>query len=464
MKFGADANGNAANFGTIIERDGVWYVDDLGTKAKYRPYEAPLSIPNVYLIHELARVRFVDEAEVNAMGTCAGVENGVATYRLELAPELREQMRNMLAQLSQATQQNPKILDDPKLREQVRQMNDMLKNGVARRVDTNLGITVDMDSAKFRLRVNDFHWLDNPSPAELNVEGTKWDDQTTDITTGDRNDLLMISNSALWKPGEPAGDMNACYMDIKSSRLRRIPYHGVQSTVGCFSKDRKKIYVTGFAFDSGSLKPFEIDLASGAQRRLGGDAFNTGMALMPVLSPDGKSLVITHKDPAHGEILEWQMYIIDIASGASKPLGKPMDTAFYSWLPDQSGFVMVTRDNTDMNKPSIDTISRIDMAGNITPIRKGRDPILMDDGKTILYEDPDEHVFKTCDLAGQNVKLFGDGYPGHGFARISPEGKRILLMKFDKQHGPMPLIFNIGETTGKPLTDMPGLWAMPAWK
>jgi hypothetical protein len=463
MRFSVVADGKTIPIGSLIERGGFWYVDDMGAKAKFRPYEAPFAFSNVYLAYELAKPRFVQPSDARDMGQCTEILNGMATFRAPLAPQARDQILNVLSNFNAAAGQNPKILDNPGLRQQVKQLNDLLANGVLRRIDTTLGIISETHTAKLNVRTSGFHWLESAQPPELNIDGVKWIDLTSPLVSQHPEDLIMISNSFTWKPPQPAGDMNACILDLDNTLARRIPFHGVQSGTGCFSKDRQRVYVTAADIQSGAMPLYEIDLQTGENRRLGGDLLATGMSMLPVLSPDGKTLVVSHKDLATGEILEWDVCLVDIASGNAKVIGKPIDAAFFSWLPDQNGFIVDVRKSVDMNKPSQEMISRMDLDGKITPIHGGSQPLLLADGKTILYEDQADRLWKTCDLSGANEKPFGDGFPKHGFPALSPDGKRILFMKFDST-GPKPMIFNLGETAGKPATTQPGLWAMPAWQ
>ncbi len=464
MTFSVVANGKTAPLGSIIERDGFWFVDEDGKTAKYRPFEAPLTLPNLYLLRELAELHFVDAAEAKSLGQLASSEHGVATFRTPLSADVQDQVRNVLVNINSLAEQNPQLLDNAATRNQIRQMNDLLKNGVSRTIDANLGIVLEVHTLKMNVRTSGFHWLTSAQPPEVSVDGVKWSDMTDDLVTKTPGELIMIANNAMWHPSEQAGDMNACLLDLASGRLHRLPYRGVQSSTGCFSKDRKRVYVVGVDAQTGAMPLVEIDLQTGDNRPLGGELLAVGMTMAPTLSPDGKSLLVSHKNLSDGKLLEWETCLVDIASGNAKKIGQPMDASFLNWLPDGTGIILDVRDSRDMNKPSIDTISRMDLSGKITPIRSGRNPLLLADGKTILFADPTDNLWKTCDLTGQKVKLLGDGFTGHGFPSLAPDGQRILFIKFDKDAGPKPTIYKIGETTGKSVTDRPGLWAMPAWK
>src|SRR5437588_12805909 len=99
-------------------------------------------------------------------------------------------------------------------------------------------------------------------------------------------------------------------------------------------------------------------------------------------------------------------------TGTAKPLGKPMDTAFASWTADGKHLVLVTRKIRDMDSPPISTLAVMDMEGKVVELRRGGNPVLLADRKTILYEDDDTRVWHTCDLTGGNDKFFCGGLKG----------------------------------------------------
>jgi hypothetical protein len=80
-----------------------------------------------------------------------------------------------------------------------------------------------------------------------------------------------------------------------------------------------------------------------------------------------------------------------------------------------------------------------------------------------LFQDRDSDLWNTCDLTGQNVKLFAGGLKGYGFPAPAPDGKRILMMHFSPGQLPQPTILKIGESQGNVITKVGGLWGEPAW-
>ncbi len=140
-----------------------------------------------------------------------------------------------------------------------------------------------------------------------------------------------------------------------------------------------------------------------------------------------------------------------------------MDAAFLSWLPDGQGLILVTREYADLNRPAVETIARMDLSGNITPIRKGSQPTVLDATRGILFED-DDGLWKTCDFHGENVHVLAEGMKHYAFPSPSHDGRQILWMRFDPAQSPKPVVLDVGSTEGPPVTTAPGLWMYPTWR
>ena len=187
---------------------------------------------------------------------------------------------------------------------------------------------------------------------------------------------------------------------------------------------------------------------------------------MPALSPDGRTLAVLHLGTT-GRLLESQVCLVDLETGKARELGKPQDMAFPSWPPDGKGLLLLHRevaDASDLNSPRTDTIARMDLEGRITKIREGSMPVLLNDGKTILFKDNNDRTWRTCGLDGGDVKPYAGGMAGFGFPAPAPDGRRIIMMHFRQGTAPEPTILPIGGSEGKPAITSPGLWATPAWR
>jgi hypothetical protein len=444
----------------VIERDGVWFVSEGNRHGKYRPHEAPFVLPTVPLFAQMAEPEVVIPDTAATLGVAESMDGNIATFRAPLDPQVRQQIQGILAQMDQFQRERPGSLS-PKLAEQSAMMRDMLDHGLLRRVDVSTGVIVRTTSPKFDIEIKDFRWIDRPPGDALQPGNGPWEDFTDEPTAGDVNELVMLAHSSAWQPGQPAGDVDATLVDLRTGRYRRVPFQGALSMVGCFSKDRRRVYVSGMSPQQGSaLAMYEINLKTGENRRLGDDAMARGITVMPALSPDGKTLAALHKQLGVMNILDCQVVLFDIASGAARPIGPVMDAAFLNWLPDGKGLVLLRREGP-ANDERTQTISRMTLDGTITPIRSGRDPLILADGKTLLFRENDRWM--TCDLDGQHAQPFGNGFSDYAFPAAAPDGKRILMMR-KSPNGPVPTLINLSQTSGEPALRAPGLWSMPAWR
>ena len=214
--------------------------------------------------------------------------------------------------------------------------------------------------------------------------------------------------------------------------------------------------ITGVDPFSESMGLYEVDLETGENRRLGGALLASGFTLMPALSPDGSTLAVLHKGAA-GRLLETRVCLVDLGTGEARAVGEPHDLAFPSWLPDGKGLVLLLRevaDPSDVAGPRTATIARMDLEGRLTRIREGGMPVLLNDGKTILFQDTKARTWQACGLDGGDPRPYAGGLPGYGFPSPAPDGKRIIMMRFRQGVAPEPTILPIGGSDGKPaLTD-----------
>ncbi len=454
----------------IIARDGLWYVSELGSKRKYRPFEAPLLMNAAYFFLLRGEPRFVGKVSQKRFGNYEGTKDGVATYLTPLPASIRKGIEYSLRGLEDLARQKPELANDPQSVRLIEQVRRMLR-GVVVRIDLATGMYLQLGSADRQTEITDFKWLDTVAPEEFAIAQQEWEDFSADPTVGNADDLLMIGHNAGWQPGMKSGDTDGRLLDVRTGRYRRIPFQGIATVPGCFLKDRSRVVVSGLDDTSGTLGLYEIDLKTGENRRLGGDALAGGNSLMPALSPDGKTIAVIHKKP-EGRPLDSQIYLIDLSriglkGGDARPLGKPADVAFLSWPPDGQGLLLLKRESADpsnLTLPSTDTIARLGLDGRTTRLLEGSMPVVLNDGKTVLFEDTKTRSWQTCDLAGKNVQPFANGLADYLFPSPGPDGKRILWMHFVRGAAPVPTLIPIGETSGKPVVPAPGLWSLPCWR
>jgi Tol biopolymer transport system component len=307
----------------------------------------------------------------------------------------------------------------------------------------------------------DFRWVDPVPASEFDVSGN-WEENTSDPTTGDLDSLAMLQHAGSWQPGSRTPDTETRLVDLTTGKIRRIPFRDGLCGIGCFSKDRLSVIVSGMDPTTSLMGLYQINLKTGENRRLGGAALANGITMGAALSPDGTRVVVSHKD-GNESILRWRVAVVDLQTGDAKLIGEPMDAAFLSWAPDGQSIVLLRRDeNGDPNKVPESTIMRMDLTGNLTSIRPGRDPVVLNDGR-ILFLDPSDSLWKTCTLSGEEVKTAGDGLKDYFFPAPSPDGKRLLMMHKNPS-APVPEIIDLVTGATKPLSLPSGLWSMPSWK
>ena len=448
----------------IVERDGVWYVKELNKRGKYRPYEAPFVLPTAYVFLLRAEPSVVNEAGP-ALGAHEETKDGVATYRTPLPDSARRLLQNTLADLEKLKAQAPEKAAAPELVRIGEQGRELLGRGMPTKVDSATGLIVLSGAPDRQTEMQNFRWLDAVDPKELQVDDQKWEDFADDPTAGDASDLAMISHSGIWRPGQNAGDSDGRLLDVRTGRLRRIPLREAIVMPGCFLKDRTKVVVAGLDQARGGLNLYEVDLKTGANRRLGGERLSEGNVLTPTCSPDGKTIAALHK-PATGEPLNTTLTLVDVESGEARPLGVPRDQAFLSWTPDGKGLILLAReplDAKDPNSPQTSSIARLDLDGKLAKLREGTMPAVLADGR-VLFQDVKTRGWKTCNLDGGDEKEYAGGLVGYGFPAPAGDGKRILMMHFVQGQGPTPMVLPIDGSEGKPATTASGLWSMPAWR
>ncbi len=131
--------------------------------------------------------------------------------------------------------------------------------------------------------------------------------------------------------------------------------------------------MTGVDTMNGVMGLYEIDLKTGVNRGLGGDLLANGISLFPSLSPDGKTVVVSHKGTTGG-ILDVQICLVDLATGNARIVGEPLDTGPVCWFPDGKFLLLADRKSIDVSKPALSTIYRMDLEGRLTKLARGCEP------------------------------------------------------------------------------------------
>lgn len=450
---------------SIIIRDGIWHVRERDHAGKYRPFEAPFHTLAGYSHLFLAEPEFI--ADASHLGRFESIADGIATYRMELPAASKKQLSKLVAEGSAFAGKVKDASTRKEIQQRIDECREVLTRGVAIKVDTTCGIIVQKSLPGSEQSISRFRWLDNVDESEFSVANVSWDDWTDDPTAGDLNSLAMIGYCGFWRPEAKNYELDAYLIDVRTERLRRVPFHGPAARPGCFSRDRKKVYVIGVDPAGGGMQLFEVDLASGRNRRLGGKMFADRSVSAPALSPDGKTLAVLLSLPGDNGPGRSQVHLLNVTSGGAHPAGRPMVMTGLSWLGDGKSLVTVVHTPAERGKAPAQTVSRLGLDGEVTPLVDGSKAVVLGDGRTILFRNERDGVWKACDENGENIELMGDGLTTYHYPAPAPNGAnggRMLMMRYGPSRRPQPVVMTLGDNSGRVITQREGLWTMPAWR
>ncbi len=448
---------------TIAE--GYWHVFDGRTRTRYRPFEASFPLPTA--VHFLANsdLKYFSAA---LRETVVGVDSedvDKVVVRVRPSDDQRATLNQLIATFNELTKKREarkqSVTGEPV--EQMKLVSDHLKRGFPMSVDRQTGLVLDHGPAPKEIHFRDFEWLGTQRPRHLRIDAKQWDDQSKPFTRKELEDVIQISRNGIWQPGAPSGgDTDLMLLNVTSGNMRRVPFPFGLAQSGCFSKDRTRVFVSGVQTGSG-LHLFEVNLQSGDTKPIGGAEFRRGVWLGPTISPDGRFLAACQI--FSGEGLQNQIHVLELNTGQSRRLGKPMDIAFLEWHPHKVALLCADREPTSDYEVPKSFITVISMDGTTKRLCEGGFPCLLPRRDRILFEDAnDERRLKTCDLNGRDVRLFGDGFKGYGFPAPSPDGQRMVLMRFEPPKPPRPYLVDLDSLEVSPIKVGSGLWGRPKWQ
>jgi len=457
-----DNNGKLSPIASIIELDGKWYVSESGgILGIYRPYEAPfdLSILYQYLFDD--RILMISPETVGELGTVEQQEGDRIVFRGPLPKAKTDYLQKQLNVMEKAIAQIPADRVPAKTLAQMENMKTALRDGIQVEVDSTFGIKTQYGAGNKWIQIEGFRFLKEPMPKLFDIAGKEWRDHSKALTTEELNDTIMINHWAQWNPqvkAEMPPDVRL--LNLKTNELWRVPVQYMQAGPGCFLKDRTKVIVAAVMTDPPGLRLCEVDLVTGKNRVVCKGIPSGPNLLAPSLSPDGKTIAV-FATGVGGNVLESQIYLIDLATEQARPLGEPCDQFYLNWLPDGTGVILERRTTIDMNKPSKGTICRMDLSGKRMDIRDGKRPLLLADGKSMMFED-ENRAWHVCGLDGKVLRKLTDGSQWHMFESLSFAGDKILGTKNARKGlGAEAIVFDPQTGAETPLTPLKGLWTQP---
>lgn len=462
--FRTRVDGRSMELARIIEQNAVWHVWERGKPlGKYRPYEAPISVLPAYVFLAGSMPAFITGVDPLKNAKYMGREGDIVEYYFPIAAAQRKKLEACLKE-AQAQLVPASRPEASQLEQRLNEMKAKIEQLRVVKVDVRSGMLVQDSSGGLVRRIKAFRWLEKVDPDEFKVDQNPWKERLDDPTSDSNlDDLVMVDYSPIWEPNSrEAPPTTTLLMNLKTGAYRRVPFEGAGSMTGCFLKSRRKVVVVGLGDNVMPMRLYEVDLSSGKNRPLGNDTITEDVVMGPTLSPDGKTLAAMGM--TMGLPVRMQLYLIDVETNHTRKVGTAFDGAFLSWLPDNKGFVLVTRrpNEAGLDMPEKRLITRMDLDGKLTILREGDCPLLLRDGR-ILFED-EAGLWNTCDLEGKSVKLFGAGFKGHGFPTLSPDGKSILWIKTQWPKPVVPMITDIETGTSRRASELSGYWMEPCWR
>jgi hypothetical protein len=222
------------------------------------------------------------------------------------------------------------------------QLRNALESGLALAVQVDSGVIVTDGGIGHRIWVKNPKWLDSKDDSFFDVKQEKWIDNSQSLAhePATRNQLILIGYAPLWTPRQGKVDIHPVVINIVTGEMRRLPFSqgGCMPGSACFSADRTKVYISGTLPDAGRAALFEVDLLTGAERRLTSPELQ-GCFISPALSPDGQQLAAVLVTGTGERLDPWEARSTEFKS----QLGNPPQSVFQSILPFSLGCQKGTR-------------------------------------------------------------------------------------------------------------------------
>lgn len=441
----------------VIEREGAWYVSEAGgARGIYAPRSAPFLFSRAYRYLDAARLPLVR----GSLGRAAGREGQRLAYRRPLTTFQRRGLERLAASL--AARQG--LARTPQVEARQRQALHALEEGERVLVDPDLGLVVAFGPPDFRARLAGFQWVSDLDLGVFATDGPVLVDQRPAAGPGpgpgaEPEEWVQLAHAGLWRPGLRRIDLDIREVELRSGRVRRPPIELPAGLPGPLLPEGRLVR----ASDAHGLGLYRID-PRGRARRVGGSALQSGACQASALSPDGRQVAVLHvRDAERGQA---QLTLIDLASERVSRVGVPFHAGeTLSWFPDGKALLVARRERILPDAPPYAAVLRIEVrGGRFKELRRGDSPVFLA-GQRILSRDK-RGRWETCDLAGRDVKSFGDGLPEHSSPAPGPRGERLLMIEATPK-GPRPVLVEVktAKSTPIPLGEVQGqgLWGLPRW-
>jgi Tol biopolymer transport system component len=161
--------------------------------------------------------------------------------------------------------------------------------------------------------------------------------------------IVFASNRAHYEGESPESgtpDLDLWLVNADGSRRRRLTTAPANETDPSWAPDGQSIVFSSDGESRGDL--YRVWLADGRVERL--TRHFVGRAIMPAVSPDGRKVAFAAQTLRIGAFWDFQVHLLDVASGKAEPLGSSAGACWPNWSRDgrKLANVLLSRD-----KPSI---------------------------------------------------------------------------------------------------------------
>jgi TolB protein len=163
---------------------------------------------------------------------------------------------------------------------------------------------------------------DNPSYRD---EGPRW--------SPDGSRISFVSNRAHYEgpsPEQGTPDMDVYVMDANGGNVRRLTREPSNEADATWAPDGRSLVVSSDRDSRGDL--YRLWLADGRVERL--TTHFVGRAIMPTVSPDGRTVAFAAQTLRVGAFWHFQVHGLDLATRETRPLSTGGASCWPAWAPD----------------------------------------------------------------------------------------------------------------------------------
>lgn len=449
---------------TLLQRDGLWYVMEGAAKVKTLPYGAEFTSINSSIAYQLIATSELMTPRFSSAAKVLTEPSDGTLYRYRVLAGAQE--KRMLDQALQGFEDMRKRGQPLTARNNATMdwLRDALNKGIPYTAELRTGLVIEQSARNRKRTMKGFNWEDPSKDRSLfEIPEGAWKDDSGSLLPSSVDDAVLVAHDPHHVPGKGEPSAESFLLDLRSGKLRRLPVDGVGTLPGCFLKDHRQVLTTRIAFDE-HPDIVIVDLPSGTLKRVEphGDVFRP--LGFPALSADGRQVLMLEMARGPG-LLDFTLLTLNLETLIAQPLGKPGRMgAPVSSLPDGTGYILkrfLPAASKDPGAIEPRVICKMDLKGRLKDLRPGDSPLVLPQAKRILFEE--DRKWYTCSFEGSDIRQYANGMRGYGQPAISPDGKRMLWVKFSEGTSPKLHLIDFEKSEGRPATEAPGFTGLPRW-